>query len=89
MARPFQDHDADIVVVAEILQDLDHAFPHIHRHRVKARRIVERHDPDGAALFGDHLVCEHGFVFLCPFNRLQAFLQMTLRLRMSAISAAL
>ena len=56
LARAGQHHAAQRVVLGELLHDAAGLGPHVERHRVVARRIVEHHVADAALLAREHLV---------------------------------
>ena len=49
VARPGQDHDPDGGIPLERLEDHLRRLPHVQRHGVALRDVVEGHDADGAA----------------------------------------
>ncbi len=55
-ARAGEDDDADVVVAGERIERGLGRLPHIERHRIVPRRIVEGDDADAAFLVREHLV---------------------------------
>src|SRR5207237_2109163 len=53
---PGEDHDPDLVICREVVEDLRGGLPHLERDGVVALRVVEDHRADAPFLAGEHLV---------------------------------